>query len=390
MIDLSKLSDFFSKNQDMLTYLLASEGQNLSKGGNFGAGVGQAVMNTLASKAMEQKQNEYLAKLLSGVGEGGEVHYNDKGGIAKIKVGKRSNNLADQDVNLMAGSLLGDTTNNKLKLDTVGEPTRPFVPSRQTTLTQSQTPSLPEENPYSSFVGMTPQNISAAYQNALEAAKLKASMVPKKDPVIATLPGYGPITMSIWKELPNDTKQYAMYYTSEILKGNKNVLDEHEFKMLDDNERYQLTLKAMKNSKFKDMFKELFGPGGFEVNIGGKSKLSELAGKKYFDDPHWIDDVKSYLESPEAAFDIYDASDEDFERVKKAIQYVEQKIRAGRGRLLKEKGKEPVVVDTKEGVIKWKVTWPEGVGKSTVVYRLTPKELEAIKRWTGNKNSEVK
>jgi len=107
--------------------------------------------------------------------------------------------------------------------------------------------------------------------------------------------------------------------------------------------------------------------GGISIGelIGRKKSMANIAGQLYFKDPKWVDDLDKYLNSESVQYDIAMSDDEELAKAREAVIYIENKIKAGGGRILKNEL-------SKDGrTMTWVVKWPSG-DKETIKHDIRP------------------
>jgi len=137
---------------------------------------------------------------------------------------------------------------------------------------------------------------------------------------------------------------------------------------------HQKDYEAAVASGYKGSFNNWLGwrlkQGATTINIAGavekEKALSGLKGQTYFNDPKWVDDVNKYIGSEDVQNKLFTSKEPAKTRSIEIVNYIEDKIKAGKGEVVKKL--------SKGGLTTWTVRWPSG-------------DTEDIKARTGESDS---
>ena len=360
-------------NSALFAKFLAASGADISQTGTLGANVNQAVNQHIE----ERNYHKLVEKMLRGSGDmpdGTSVTWTggEKGG-ATLKLPKTiltKEGFYEQDVPADK-SMLGQTNpfqqqqeaaTPQNQLMGMGGMSPMQNPQQQMNSMQQQQMANPFKfDSPSDQVNISPQHMAMALQlkQSIEAhpqdmeykdlliQDMRKRLNPEEVPA-AMLPfetEFGQLTLEQFNAFPVKEKEYQLYSQAEIRDG-KTPVDRTTFNNLDEPERLKFLKGLQKHPDLLQLEKSL-KPAGVNININDQKlelhdALSERKGADFFNDPKHTeiikkeaitDDVQRKMRQEELKEGGQPAKIESQE-IRKTYR---DKIRAGKGKILKEK-----------------------------------------------------
>ena len=360
-------------NSALFAKFLAASGADISQTGTLGANVNQAVNQHIE----EKNYHKLVEKMLRGSGDmpdGTSVTWTggEKGG-ATLKLPKTiltKEGFYEQDVPADK-SMLGQTNpfqqqqeaaTPQNQLMGMGGMSPMQNPQQQMNSMQQQQMANPFKfDSPSDQVNISPQHMAMALQlkQSIEAhpqdmeykdlliQDMRKRLNPEEVPA-AMLPfetEFGQLTLEQFNAFPVKEKEYQLYSQAEIRDG-KTPVDRTTFNNLDEPERLKFLKGLQKHPDLLQLEKSL-KPAGVNININDQKlelhdALSERKGADFFNDPKHTeiikkeaitDDVQRKMRQEELKEGGQPAKIESQE-IRKTYR---DKIRAGKGKILKEK-----------------------------------------------------
>lgn len=359
-------------NKLLLQYLSAA-GQDISSGQPISTNVNQVTQQNIASQNFNKLLNLMLG---ASVTPDNPMKVSTDGNKFKFDL-----DMSSAGGGGLSGANLSDANKREaIALMGAGSQTPTTQPQPQSQ--PSTRPSTP--NPLASLsgadlAGLTPEMISQALQfkmgaeqmgqqeyndyinNLYKMGMLEAQTAPKApspldQPFPVEVPGLGQVTNRQWDSLPKEEQEYAIFYNQAKKLGDEDIMTREEYRNLDPTDREQFLRSAMKDPALMEAAVQLAKAGATTIGeIAGREKAKgELKGQLYFKDPDWVDDLSKHMSSSAVRQKVIQSDNQDLERAKEVVSFIEDKILASGGSIQDVKWAE----DGKTMI--WTVQWPSG------------------------------
>ena len=365
------------QNKLFLQYL-SGAGADIASGQPIGQNVNAITQQNIAA----QNMMGLLAKMLKGeVPEGGKITIDNKG--TKIQV---PNNQSVQQPS--TGGLQSDVSIGQSKLEDF---------AKLSTFLRPSSGQLENISP-GDLAGLSTSDISQALQGALSVKdfgrkrvndvidslyKQKLidyynTLIGDKTPSI-TIPGTDiKLTrkefLNWYKTASKDERTAAIKNYEYALKHGfegsfEQFLDRAKTTHQKDYEYYVEQERKMgrEPKPFNNWMLDVAKAGGLSIGeiVSRKKALADVAGQLYFKDPKWINDLDRHMKSESVQNKIFTAEDEQLETASEIVRFIENKIKAGGGRI------EDVELSEDGRTMTWTVKWPSG-DKEVIKHDIRP------------------
>ena len=252
--------------------ILSATGANLAGPGSLAESWNDITQQRIAT----QSYAKVLSKLLRGEIEGGKFEISDKG--TKMQFPNQKGGTSE------LGSV-GDTSG----LGVEGTPNAGMF--------RAANPFSPSQSGISAadLTGLTPQDISSAFQDTLGVEALKQKRVSDivdmiykraqiekmgREPLEDIYPVPGPggvyLTLRQWRALPPDEKSYYIAKQQAAELGDKEFMSKEEWEMLQPTEREKFISAALKKPEIMRGAKELARSGATRITLGERREIEEM------------------------------------------------------------------------------------------------------------------
>lgn len=305
--------------------ILSATGANLAGPGSLAESWNDITQQRIAT----QSYAKVLSKILNGEIEGGKFEISDKG--TKIQFPNQKGGTSE------LGSV-GDTSG----LGVEGTPNagmfkvaNPFSPSQSGISAADLT-------------GLTPQDISSAFQDTLSVEALKQKRV--RD-VIDMIYKFNKMQNTDTAAIKNYKYAVRDGYTGSFEEFQRDSKTTHQ-------KDYEEAVAGGYEGSFNEWLLQMRRAGATRISLGEKltekKAIGELKGQLYFKDPKSSSDLAKYISSEDVQNKIFASDDPDLARAEESVKFIEGKITAGGGTIedvkLSEDGKTMI----------WTVKWPSG------------------------------
>lgn len=359
------------ENKLLLQYLAAAGGA-LSEGKPIGSALGGVTMQNLGANAQAQLQGQYsqqstnvqqlLKQLLMGLPDG-----------AKISA-DRENFKFSTPTKAFQGAQ-GPVTEQNVPADQSSLPTTQG--NQQNLLMSLLNPSASPPAINADLAGLTAQDVSQAFQGSIAKGQLENQTIrtmletfgslgmlgsEQQEVAPVEVPGVGPVTLDVWKSLPANEKEYAIFVHGSRKMGDTEPLSREEFASLKPTDRERLLRAYQRDPELLKLSMREKASGATRISLGEKmaekKAISEMQGEDYFRDPKWVDDITDHLSSRAVKSKVNQAIAEGKDSspivAEEKVRYIEAKVKAGGGTI------EDVKWDEDGKTIVWTVRWPSG------------------------------